>query len=135
MIGDVQLLLKESFQYRNESSILIVAWFLILSTWAIAIAALRSPYALQILVLGLVLAQMCAVLAIGYSHGKTVFNGAEEVHFLDNRELCEKEGNAQWVFLGHFSNSSIFMNTADKRLCFTDAKNYRLVSRKILENK
>ena len=99
------------------------------------IAALRSPYALQILVLGLVLAQMCAVLAIGYSHGKTVFNGAEEVHFLDNRELCEKEGNAQWVFLGHFSNSSIFMNTADKRLCFTDAKNYRLVSRKILENK
>jgi hypothetical protein len=27
------------------------------------------------------------------------------------------------------------MNTADKRLCFTDAKNYRLVSRKILENK
>ena len=69
------------------------------------------------------------------SHGKTVFNGAEEVHFPDNRELCEKEGNAQWVFLGHFSNSSIFMNTADKRLCFTDAKNYRLVSRKILENK
>ena len=59
----------------------------------------------------------------------------KEVHFLDNRELCEKEGNAQWVFLGHFSNSSIFMNTADKRLCFTDAKNYRLVSRKILENK
>lgn len=78
---------------------------------------------------------MRAVLAIGHSHGKTVFNGAEEVHFLDNRELCEKEGDAQWVFLGYFSNSSIFMNTADKRLCFTDAKNYRLVSRKILENK
>jgi hypothetical protein len=78
---------------------------------------------------------MCAVLAIRYSHGKTVFNGAEEVHFLDNRELCEKEGNAQWIFLGHVSNSSISMNTADKRLCFTDAKNYKLVSRKILENK
>lgn len=43
---------------------------------------------------------MGAVLAIGYSNGKTVFNGAEEVHFLDNRELCEEEGNAQWVFLG-----------------------------------
>jgi hypothetical protein len=65
----------------------------------------------------------------------SAFIWAEEVHFLDNRELCEKEGNAQWVFLGHFSNSSIFMNTADKRLCFTDAKNYRLVARKILENK
>jgi hypothetical protein len=97
----------------------------------------RKNFVLQILVLGLVLAlaQMCAVLAIRYSHGKTVFNGAEEVHFLDNRELCEKEGNAQWIFLGHVSNSSISMNTADKRLCFTDAKNYKLVSRKILENK
>jgi hypothetical protein len=69
---------------------------------------------------------MCAVLAIGYSNGKTVFHGAEEVHFLDNRELCEKGGNAPWVFLGHFPNSSISMNTADKRPCFTDAKNYKL---------
>jgi len=43
--------------------------------------------------------------------------------------------NPEAFELASFSNSSIFMNIDDKRLCFTDAKNYRLVSRKILENK
>ena len=56
-----------------------------------------SPQSTQFLMLSLALAQSGAVLAIGYSHGKAVFNGAEEVHFLDNREVCEKEGSNRWV--------------------------------------
>ena len=132
-IGGIYLLQQESFQYQSENSLVIVVFGFIVATWAIAIAARRSN-SLQLLVIGLLLAQMCTVLAIGYHHGKTIFNGAIEVHFLDNSDVCDTKGNAQWVFLGHFSNSSIFMDAKDKRLCFTDAKNYRLVSRKILEN-
>jgi hypothetical protein len=82
----------------------------------------------------LALVQSSAALAAGYKGGKAVFNGVVEVHFLDNREVCEKEGKAAWVFLGRFSNGSFFMNTADKRLCITEEKNYRLVSRKIVGN-
>jgi hypothetical protein len=93
-----------------------------------------SPHAAQILILALALAQSGAVVAAGYKDGKTVFNGAAEVHFLDNQEICEKDGKQRWVFLGHFANLSIFMNTIDKRLCITEEKNYRLDYRKISEN-
>jgi hypothetical protein len=133
-IGGVQLLIKHSFQYRNENSVLIVIVFLILLPWLGAIVARASPHHMHILLLSLALAQFSTVLSIGYSHGKTVFNGAEEVHFLDTREVCEKEGIHPWVLLGRFTNSTIFMNAIDKRLCITGEKNYRIVSRKIIED-
>lgn len=135
LVGNVQLFLTKSFHYRNEINALVLVFVLMVSTWGVAINARRFSRALQGLVLAIVIAQICTVLAAGYNHGKTIFNGALEVHFLDNNEVCEKEGNTPWIFLGRFSNSSIFMNAIDKRLCFTDAKNYRLVSRMIVEHK
>ncbi len=134
LIQGVQLLLQHSFHYRNESNVLFFSAFLTFSSLVIATQARGSPHAAKILILAVALAQSSTVVAAGYKDGKILFNGAAEVHFLDNREVCEKEGRERWVFLARFSNSSIFIHAIDKRLCITEEKNYRLVSRKIIEN-
>lgn len=129
-----QLFFQHSFHYRNETTVLITIVTLMLSSCVIAFQARRSPQVVHSLVLSLALVQSSAVLAAGYKDGKTIYNGATEVHYLDTREVCEKEGTQPWVFVGRFSDVSIFMNAIDKRLCITGEKTYRLVPRKVFEN-
>ena len=72
-------------------------------------------------------------MSVGYVDGKQHFIGADRVFFLENREICEKNEQYEWVLLGKFSKASIFMNTIDKRLCLTDEGKYRLISRSVQE--
>ncbi len=69
----------------------------------------------------------------GYKDGKTVYNGAQNVYYLENKEICEKDSARDWVHLGTFNSQTFFMNTIDKRLCITDQKNLLMVSRKMKE--
>jgi len=80
-------------------------------------------------VLALILIQVASVLAAGYADGKGIVEGADTVQFLENTKLCEESTVYQWVYVAKFSEVTIFMNTHDKRLCFTDVKNQVLISR------
>lgn len=127
--------LATDFRFANETSVLVIAAMIFSASVALSVYNYRSLPELPVQIFALVLAQSSAAMAAGYADGKSVYNGALQVHFLENRELCEQEGVRDWVFLGAFSGQTFFMNTIDKRLCITDEKKLRLVSRQVREQR
>lgn len=123
--------LRHEFYYRNEIIVMVFPIVLCIIGWVLAIKLQAS---LSTHVVSLVFVQLGHVVAAGYTDGKTVFNGAAEAYFLENKELCEEGGVRDWVYLGKFSKEVIFMNTIDKRLCITDEMSFRLIPRKFSEN-
>ena len=122
-----------SFHFANEPSVLAIAALLFFVGAGLAIYSCRAEAGLRGQIAALVLVQSAVSMAAGYSDGKAVYNGAVQVHFLENKELCESGGVRDWVLLGAFGGQTFFMNTIDKRLCLTDQKNLRLVSRQVKE--
>jgi len=121
------------FHYTNEFNVLVYAILLFCAGISAAYYSYRSLPVLRTQIAVLVLVQLSVSMAAGYSDGKAVYNGAIEVHFLGNKELCEPGGLRDWVLLGSFGGQTFFMNTIDKRLCLTTEKNIRLVSRQRIE--
>jgi hypothetical protein len=121
------------FHFANETSVLAIAGLLFGAGVCLAYYAHRALAELPVQIAALVLVQSSVSMAAGYSDGKAIYNGAAEVHFLGNKELCEPGGIRDWVFLGTFGGQTFFMNTIDKRLCLTDQKNIRLVHRQVKE--
>lgn len=122
-----------SFHFQNEPSVLAIAALLFFAGAGLAIYSYRAVAGLRGQIAALILVQCAVSMAAGYSDGKTVYNGAEQVYFLENKELCESGGVRDWVLLGAFGSQTFFMNSIDKRLCLTDQKNLRLISRKVKE--
>lgn len=121
------------FHYTNELNVLVYAVLLFCAGISATYYAYQSLPALRIQIAALVLVQSSVTMVAGYSDGKAVYNGAAEVHFLGNKELCEPGGLRDWVLLGSFGGQTFFMNTIDKRLCLTTEKNIKLVSRQRTE--
>jgi len=121
------------FHFPNESNVLFVAGLFFMAGVAVAYYAFRFSVAVHAQIAGLILVQSSLSMAAGYSDGKGVYTGAAQVHFLENKELCESGGLRDWVYLGTFGERTFFMNTIDKRLCLTAEKNIRLVSRMVKE--
>jgi len=125
--------LTTDFFFANEINVLIIAALLFVAGAGLAFYSCRALVGLPIQIMALVLMQSSVSMAAGYSDGKTIYNGAMQIFFLENKELCEQGGVRDWVLLGTFSSHTFFMNTIDKRLCLTDEKNIRLVSRQVKE--
>lgn len=121
------------FYFDNERSVLTIATFLFLASLAVSYRIFRSTSTMQLKVFALILVQTAVSMSAGYSDGKAIYNGAAQVYFLGNKELCEPGGVRDWVYLGMFGDQAFFMNTIDKRLCITAEKGYKLVSRKFKE--
>ena len=121
------------FHFDNERSVLTIATFLFFAALGVSYRIFRSSSTMQLKVFALVLVQAAVSMSAGYSDGKAIYNGAAEVYFLGNKELCEPGGVRDWVYLGKFGEQAFFMNTIDKRLCITGEKGYKLVSRKFKE--
>jgi hypothetical protein len=121
------------FHFANETSVLAIAALLFGAGVCLAYYSHRALAEMPVQIAALVLVQSSVSMAAGYSDGKVIYNGAAQVHFLGNKELCEPGGIRDWVFLGRFGGQTFFMNTIDKRLCLTDQKNIRLISRQVKE--
>jgi hypothetical protein len=122
-----------TFYFENEISVLLIALLLFVVGAGLAIHAYLAFAKLSLQIVALVLLQSSVSMAAGYSDGKAVYNGAQQVYFLVNKEICEPGGVRDWVHIGAFGGQTFFMNTIDKRLCLSDQKNLRLVSRKVQE--
>jgi TRAP-type C4-dicarboxylate transport system permease small subunit len=125
--------LTTHFYFTNEITVLLITALMFLTGIASAVYCWRSLAGLPVQIAALVLLQSASSMAAGYGDGKAVYNGAMNVHFLENKELCEPGGVRDWVLLGTFSDQTFFMNTIDKRLCLTDEKKIRLISRQLKE--
>jgi hypothetical protein len=125
--------LQFPFRFDNELTVLALAASLLLASIGAGVHIYRSVSTIYLQALALVLVQASIAIAAGYSDGKAIYAGAVSVFFLDNKDLCEPDGVRDWVYLGKFTDHTFFMNTIDKRLCLTDQKNLKLVSRKLKE--
>ncbi|MDN4035943.1 hypothetical protein [Massilia sp. YIM B02443] len=129
----VSAYLALDFHFENETSLLVIAFVMFVGGIVLSIYRARLLPEFTAQFCALVLAQSAASMAAGYSDGKGLYNGALQVHFLENKDLCEQGGIRDWVFLGAFGDRTFFMNTIDKRLCVTDEKKIRLISRQVRE--
>lgn len=121
------------FHFDNERSVLTIASFLFFAALGVSYRIFKSSSTMQLKVFALVLVQAAVSMSAGYSDGKAIYNGAAQVYFLGNKDLCEPGGVRDWVYLGKLGDQAFFMNTIDKRLCITAEKSYKLVSRKFKE--
>jgi hypothetical protein len=125
--------LQHGFHFENERSVLFIATALFLASLGLSYHIYRSSPKFHLQVFAFILVQTAVSMSAGYSDGKTIYHGAANVYFLDNKELCETGGARDWVYLGKFAEHAFFMNTIDKRLCVSGEKNFKLVSRKFKE--
>lgn len=125
---------QSDFHYKNEKSVLVLAFVLFAAGIGLTYRIYKHDRSVSTCAAALVLMQLAGTVSAGYLDGKTIFNGADHVFFLDSKDLCEPYGVRDWVYLGKFSTKTFFMNTIDKRLCITDAGSYKLSSRKLAED-
>lgn len=124
---------SSNFYFNNEKTVLSYTLAIFLAgIWCVYLTH-KKKGGPRMQIISLLLLQIALAMNAGYTDGKTIFNGAENVMLLDNKDLCEEKGVRDWVFVGKSSEQTFFMNTIDKRLCVTSEKNYNLISRKFKE--
>lgn len=120
-----ELYRKFEFSYSNELSLIIFSLILcIFSAFFFLFNVRKIEYYSFVTVI--VFLQISSLLSIGYKDGKQIYNGADRVMYLDNIDLCEKNGVRDWVYLAHYSGKSFFMNTIEKRICILNDKEFVL---------
>ncbi len=124
---------QADFYYENEKTVLVFAALLFLAGCGFTYRMLKRETNVVTCAAALILMQLAGTISAGYSDGKAIFNGAENVFFLEDKHLCDPGAVRDWVYLGKFSSETFFMNTIDKRLCLTDASSFRLTSRRFSE--
>ncbi len=132
-INSVILFRKFGFFFWNESSILYFCGLFILISVALTTRSFFNRTDTLAQVLAVALAHIALSMTAGYSDGKTIFNGAANVHFLEQKELCENGGVRDWVYLEKFGENVFFLNTIEKKLCILDKIKFNLISRKYNE--
>lgn len=130
----IELYINHPFYYRNEVTALLISISLLIASIAISYRTYKHITDSNQKVISVIFVQASIVIAAGYCDGKAIHNGADNVFFLGNKDLCEENGERDWVYLGKFSDSTFLMNTIDKRICITGAKDIKFISRKIKEN-
>ncbi|WP_238909162.1 hypothetical protein [Achromobacter ruhlandii] len=125
----IRLRLYAPFSFLNEWSVTALILVLALGAFLAYIAARRRRDSTAFRFGAIAILQGATFLAAGYADGKTIYQGADNVFFLEDKTLCDKSSPRDWVYVASLGGRSIFMNTIDKRLCFTDVKNYVLISR------
>ncbi len=123
--------IQYDFHFDNEINVLAISSTLFIASLVLAIRMYRTQVSLYMKVATLVLIQAAFASAAGYVDGKTIYNGAVQVYLLQNKEVCEARSLNDWVYLGKYSNQTFFLNTIDKRICITSAKDLKLISRKL----
>lgn len=129
----VSIFIQHDFSFPNERTVLALASILFLASMGLTFHIYRTLTSLSIQALALILIQTAIAMSAGYHDGKTIYTGAVQVYFLDNKEVCETGGVRDWVYLGKYTDHTLFLNTIDKRLCLSGEKNFKLVSRKFSE--
>lgn len=130
----IAVFLTYDFHYENEKNVLAISSLLFFASIVIAVRAYKNTGSLRTQVAALLLVQAANSMSAGYTDGKMIFNGADRVFLLENKELCDAKDVRDWVFIGAAGDRSFFMNTMDKRLCLTAERNYRLVPKKYTEH-
>ncbi|MNK94832.1 hypothetical protein D3C87_1150480 [compost metagenome] len=125
----VHLRQSTAFSFLNEWSVFALVTVLAVGSLLGFIVACKRGDPLVFRIIPIAALQGATFLAAGYADGKTIYMGADNVHFLEDKTLCDKTSPRDWVHVASLSGRSIFMNAIDNRLCFTDAKNYVLISR------
>lgn len=123
--------IQHDFHFENEINLLAISSTLFIASLVLAIRMYRTQVSLYMKVAALVLIQTAFASAAGYVDGKAIYNGAVQVYLLQNKEVCEARGLNDWVYLGKYSSQTFFLNTIDKRICITSAKDLMLISRKL----
>lgn len=132
-VKSISLFMKFDFFFLNEKSILYFCGLFIFISVALTIRSFINRTDKLSQVLAVALAHIALSMSAGYSDGKTIFNGAENVHFLEQKELCEKGGVRDWVYLEKFGGNVFFLNTIEKRICILNEIKFNLSSRKYKE--
>lgn len=125
----VSRFIQYEFYFDNERNVLWIAMSLFLAALVISYRIFKYSSSMQLKVVALILVQTAVSMSTGYSKGKVIYNGAAQVYYLGNKELCELEGVQDWIYLDKLGEQAFFMNTIDKRICITAEKGYQLVSR------
>lgn len=118
------------FHFRNERSVIRLSGVLSLGAVVLFIRASWHKQSAYLQILALTAVQGATMLAAGYSDGKGIYEGSDTVFFLENRGLCDGYSPREWIHVASLGERSIFMNTIDKRICFTGESDFVLVSRK-----
>lgn len=129
-IDSIEIYDAHTFHFGNELSIIVVAGILFAGALALFVRAAWHRQAAHFQILALAAVQGATMLAAGYSDGKGIYEGAPTVFFLENRALCDGYSPREWLHVATLGERSIFMNTIDKRICFTNETDFVLVSRK-----
>lgn len=124
---------KFDFHFNNEKSVLVFCSLFLLFSLLLAFRLIFERKNIFLIISAIGLVQISTALATGYTDGKSIFNGAENVHFLEQKDLCEKGGVRDWVYLEKFGSNAFFMNTIDKRICIQNEIKFNLFSRKFHE--
>lgn len=132
-IKSVSLFRELGFFFLNEKSILYFCCLFIFISVALTIRSFFNRTDILAQVLAVALAHIALSMSAGYSDGKTIFNGAANVHFLEQKELCENGGVRDWVYLEKFGENAFFLNTIEKRICILNEIKFNLFSRKYKE--
>ena len=129
----ISVFLQSSFYFENEKSVMALCGIFVFLSIAVAFKATREAGQTDLQLLAIAFAQIATVMASGYDDGKKIFNGADNVYFLEDKTLCENPPLRDWVYLGRFGSQAIFFNTIDKRICLRDKIQFNLISRKFSE--
>src|SRR5690606_3180395 len=113
---------EHAFYFRNEPTVFLFIAVLSTASMALIIRSIKARRQVHILLLGLMLVQVALSLAAGYRDGKTVFNGAENIHFLRGDDICSTSDGQRWVYVAHYSNRYFFMNAYDKSICIRESE-------------
>ena len=128
-----EIFFKYEFHFNNEKSVLVFCSLFLFFSFILAFRLAFEQKNTYLAVCAIGLTQVSMALATGYSDGKSIFNGAENVHYLEQKDLCEPGGIRDWVYLEKFGSNAFFMNTIDKRICIQNEIKFNLFSRKIHE--
>lgn len=121
------------FNFDNELGVVVLSAILVGLAFIMFCRSFfqRDNFYLQLV--AVILVQVQLVLSAGYTDGKTVFNGALNIHFLEQKNLCDNLDVRDWVYVEKFGSNVFFMNAIDKRLCILNDVRFNLISRKYRE--
>ncbi len=133
LLKSIDLFKEYRFYFFNEQSILYLSGLLICISILLTFFSFFDRKNTLTQIFAISLAHIALSMSAGYSDGKAIFNGAESVHFLEQKELCESGGIRDWVYLEKFGENVFFMNTIEKKICILNDIKFNLVSRKYKE--
>lgn len=104
LLEAIALFREHKFHYKNEIGILVMAFGFFLASITNSYVTYKQGSSNTLKIFSIVFAQISCIIAAGYCDGKTIFNGANNIFYLKNTELCEQNSKSYWIYLGKFSD-------------------------------